>query len=299
MIIAMNAGNSILRIGAYNDEGELLATAMFSADTNQTSHELSFKVRSFLQAEGISGVCGCIVSAVNPVMGNIVAGALELAVGIVPRFVGPGIKTGLDILVKDPAQLGADLVAAAVAALDKYRPPLVIVSIGVTAITLSGVNKRGQLLGVAIAPSPRISLEALCQKAAYLPEVALEKPGKIVGTDTKEALLSGIIYGSASMIEVMIDKISKFVHNSDRGAVAQAALRGHASGADEVPIKAVFTGSIAPAILPYISIKNHGLEAEPVFCENLLLDGLFLLYRKNRDGRPYPYSSTGQCPKSK
>jgi len=261
VILAVNVGNALISVGLYDKDGKQLAKTLFSSLAHTTSHEYSYKLRCFLRFEGWepTQIEGAILSPVNPLSSAAVAEAIRLTCGKTPLQVGPGIRTGLDILLKDPASLGADVVAMSVAALHKHKPPLIIVVIGAIAMVFFVTNERGQYVGGAIAPSPRLSLTALSDSAASLPAMAIEAPTRLIGTDTREALNSGIVFGAAAMIkgmvEMMVDKIALPPHNSN--------------------VKIVVTGSVAPAIVPYI-----GIEVEQD--ADLLLDGLNLLYNRNR-----------------
>ena len=261
MILAVNAGNSIISVGLY-EQGRQHAKALFSNCNHlATSHEHSYKLVSFIQSAGCepASVEGAIISPVNPVSSSTIAEAVRLTCGVTPMQVGPGIRTGLDILLKDPATMGADLVAMSVASLYKHAPPIIVVVIGATALVIFGINGKGQYMGGSIAPSPKLALSALCESAAYLPSMTVEPPARLIGMDTREAVNSGVVYGTAAMVrgmvEMMIDKISEKAHNNR--------------------VKVIITGSVAPAIVPYI-----GIEAE---CDDdLLLDGLSTLYHRNR-----------------
>ena len=261
MILAINAGNSIISAGLYDKDGQR-AKALFSSDNYATGYEHSLKLRDFLQSAGCepSQVKGAVISPVNPILSSVVSEAVYMISGVVPMHVAPGIRTGVDILLKDPAAMvGPDLVATAAAALHKHSPPIVVVIIGATALVFYAINAQGKYMGGSIAPSPKLALTALCEKAAYLPAMAIEPPARLIGADTKEAINSGIVYGSAAMIkgmvEMMVDKIAEQPHNNR--------------------VKVIFTGSVAPAIVPYIDI-----EAEQD--DNLLLDGLNILYYRNK-----------------
>ncbi|MCL2619207.1 MAG: type III pantothenate kinase [Defluviitaleaceae bacterium] len=259
MILAVNAGNVLVSAGVY-DRGAQIAKTQIASHRHTTGYEYSYKFESLFRSAGISaaGITGAIVSPVNPICGAAVAQAVRLACGVTPIKVGPGIRTGLDILLKDPGGMGADLVAVSVAALDRYRPPMVIVFIGAAALVIIAINAKGKYLGGSIAPSPGLALSALCKQAAYLPDMGIEQPVKLIGSDSREAISSGVVYGTAAMVrgmvQMVVDKVRELSDNSE--------------------VRVVITGSAAPDILPHI-----GLEAK--FDSELLLDGLNLLYRRN------------------
>lgn len=262
MILAVNAGNSLVSFGLYEDN-ILRTKAVFSNYHETTSDENSYRLRSFMQSAGceLSSVKGAIIAPVNLVSSAAVAEAIHATFGIKALQVGPGIRTGLDILLKDSTTLGADIVATSVAALHKHKPPIIVVIVGATALVFFAINERGQYMGGAIAPSPKLALSALCENAAYLPNMPIEAPTRLIGADTREAISSGVVYGAAAMIRgmvgQMVDKISVNPHN------------------DNTEPTIIITGSVAPAIVPYIGIEA---EHDP----NLLLDGLNILYHRNR-----------------
>jgi len=272
MILAINAGNALVSMGLYH-ENRLCAKAVFSNYHETTSDENAYRLRSFVQSAGyeLGSVKGAIISPVNLISSAAIAEAVCATFGIKALQIGPGIRTGLDILLKDSTTLGADIVATSVAAIHKYPSPIIVIIVGATALTFSAINERGQFMGGAIAPSPKLALSALCESAAYLPTMPIEAPARIIGADTREAINSGVVYGAAAtirgMAELMVDKITANPHNKGMGS-----SQGNAAGA-----KIIITGSVAPAILPYI-----GIEVE--HDENLLLDGLNILYHRNRKG---------------
>ena len=262
MVLAVNAGNSLISFGLY-EENVLRAKTVFSNYHETTSDENSYRLRSFMQSAGceLSSVKGAIIAPVNLVASAAVAEAIYATFGIKALQIGPGIRTGLDILLKDSTTLGADIVATSVAALYKYTPPIITVIVGATALVFFATNEKGQYIGGAIAPSPKLALSTLCENAAYLPNMPIEAPTRLIGTDTREAISSGVVYGTAAMIRgmvgQMVDKISDNPHN------------------DTVEPTIIITGSVAPAIVPYI-----GIEVE--HDQNLFLDGLNILYHRNR-----------------
>ena len=168
-------------------------------------------------------------------------------------IIGPGVKTGLNILMDNPAQLGSDLVANAVAGIHEYPVPLIIIDMG-TATTISIVDKNKNYIGGMIMPGIRVSSDTLTQRTSQLPKISLEPPKKLIGTNTIDCMKSGIVHGNAACIDGMVSRIQK-----DLGQKATV----------------VATGGLAKTIVPLC-------EAEIILDDALLLKGLNYIYEKNR-----------------
>ena len=195
-----------------------------------------------------------ISSVVPPVLNSMRTAVLKLT-GKKPFVVGPGIKTGLNILLDNPQQVGSDLIVAAVAALREYKPPLILIDMG-TATTISVINKDRAYLGGCICPGVRISAEALSSRAALLPGIDLDQPRRAIGKNTTDCMRSGIMLGAACMLDGMIERMEQEL--GERATV-------------------VATGGIARFVLPMC-------RREIAYDRNLLLKGLAVLYQMNRKG---------------
>ena len=195
---------------------------------------------------------GCFVPSVVPSLKNAFKRACNLIKIQKTLFVGPGVKTGLDIKIDNPAQLGADLVVGAVAAIKKYPMPCIILDLG-TATTISVLDKNGSFLGGPICAGIGISLEALTSRTSQLPGISLETPKSVIGKNSIDSMKAGLVIGSACMIDGLIERIE-----------------------DELGQKAtiVATGGLAPEV-----VKN--CRRDIIINDNLLLDGLKAIYEKN------------------
>ena len=197
-------------------------------------------------------VKGVIIASVVPALDSIYERMVKKYFKLDPIFVGPGIKTGIHIKTDNPKQLGADILVGAVASLQKYGTPSIIIDMG-TAITLFYLDKNKELLGGIITPGVRTSYLGLFSKTSRLEEVKMDSPPSVIGKDTITCIQSGMVYGTASMIDGLIRKIKKEIgHNS----------------------KVVLTGGES-------SIIKNFLEEEVIYDENLILDGLRFIYYKN------------------
>ena len=255
MLLCVDIGNTNMVFGIY--EGEKLVQ-YFRLQTNiyQTSDEYAIKILSILKSlkYETNGVEGVIISSVVPQLDFGFKNLFEKYFKIKPIFVGPGIKSGINIKLDNPKELGADLLVGAVGASYKYGSPVIVVDMG-TAISVIYVNGKNEFLGGAIMPGIKTSYNALFQKASKLEEVGIEIPEKVVGKNTVNCIQSGMVYGMASSIDGLIRKIKK----------------------ENGEAKVIITGGEAEFII-------NVLEEKVIYDNNLLLDGLKILYEKNKKG---------------
>lgn len=253
MILAIDIGNSNIVLGIF-DEDTLLHTARIETRKHRSLDETSVIFTQILTLHGVlpKDIEGVIISSVVPELTDIVSSSINFLTLKNPLLVGPGIKTGLEILIDNPAQLGSDIVVDAVGAISKYPLPLIIFDMG-TATTIGVINEKAQHLGCIIMPGVKISLEALCAKTSQLPHIGIKLPKKVIGTNTIDSMRSGIVFGTASMIDGMIDKIEKELNMS---------------------CTTIMTGGLSQEI-------SQSLEHNIIHDKDLLLYGLFALYKKN------------------
>lgn len=254
MILAIDIGNSNIVLGCIEQE-RILFEARIATDTVKTSDQYCAELKTMLELFGvpISGVEGVIISSVVPPVLNSFTTAVRKLTGIVPLVVGPGMKTGLNILLDDPAQAGGDLIVGAVAAIAEYGAPLLIVDMG-TATTICAINEKAALLGGCICPGVKISMEALTGRTAQLPGISLDEPKRAIGRNTVESMRSGILFGAAAMLDGLLMRMEE-------------ELGG------ETPV--VITGGIARFVMP---LCRHKM----IYDRDLLLKGLKRLYDMNR-----------------
>lgn len=253
MLLTVDIGNSHITMGVY--EGKLLRfVARLVTETRRTQDQYAVELCDIMKLYCVDkkDLTGAIVSSVVPEMTIILADAIAKSTGIRPLVLGPGIKTGLNIKIDNPAQLGADLVAGAVAAIAHYPLPCIIFDLG-TATTLSVINRNGEFLGGSICAGVGITLEALYSRTALLPHVNIAKPDTVIGTNTVHSMQSGLVYGTAAMLDGMANRIEKELCE---------------------PATLVATGGLAPVILPACN-RNF------ILSEHLLLEGLRIIYEKN------------------
>lgn len=254
MLLTIDIGNSNITLGIF-DGDDLKFVSRLATERGKTADQYAIELRNIFHLYDISTheLSGSIISSVVPELAIALKKAMTLLTGKPPMVVGPGIKTGLDIRIDDPSQLGADLAVGAVAAIAKYKMPCVIYDLG-TATTISVLGKNGEFLGGTISAGIGISLNALTNSTSLLQQVSIETPKRVIGTNTVESMQAGLVFGTASMLDGMTNRILNTL-GTDATLVA--------------------TGGLAPEI-----IKN--CEHEIIFDDNLLLDGLKIIYEKNQ-----------------
>ena len=205
-MIAIDIGNTETTVGIGNKDG--WNSYRFTTRDANTSDELLVLFNSTfeLDIETKNQISGSIICSVVPQVTNNMVQAIEKYLESSPIVVGPGVKTGLKVNIDNPKELGPDRIANSVAGYKIVESDVIIVDLG-TATTFDIVNSKKEYLGGSIAPGIKISLDALTSKTASLKSVELELPKKVVGKNTYEAIQSGLIYGHASMIDSMIEKI--------------------------------------------------------------------------------------------
>ena len=207
MLLALDVGNTNIVIG-FLDASGIRNIARLETDRDKTAHEYAISLRQVIEFSGIApeDVDGAILSSVVPPINGALVAAVRMITGIRPLVVGPGMKTGLNIALDNPATMGSDLVVGAAAALAMHAPPLIIIDMG-TATTMTVIDREARVLGGAIIPGVGISLEALASGTSQLPHISLDAPKKCISTDTIEAMRSGSVYGTAAMLDGMIERM--------------------------------------------------------------------------------------------
>lgn len=253
MILTVDIGNSNIVFGGFEGE-ELVFVARMATDISKTEDEYAGQILNTLSLHKVEKeqVKGAVISSVVPPLNSVIKKAVEFIYGVEPLMVGPGIKTGINIHCDNPSSVGADIITACVAAHHIYGSPSLIVDMG-TATKMMVVNDKGAFIGVSIIPGVLMGLNALAEGTAQLPRVGLEAPPLVVAKNTVDCIRSGVVYGNASMIDGMIDRIFEEVGR-------------------ELPVYA--TGGLASTVVKYC---KHSITVD----ENLLLKGLNILYQKN------------------
>lgn len=254
MLLAIDIGNTNIVIGCIKDD-EILFEARIATDRTRTSDQYGVEIKNMLEAFGVSreDIGDCIISSVVPPVFNSVRTGVIKVIGKQPMVVGPGLKTGLNIHVDMPSQVGSDRIVIAVAALAEYEAPLILMDLG-TATTIEVVEQGNVYMGGVIIPGVKVSVDALTSRAAQLPGISLDQPKNVIGKNTVDCMRSGIMYGTAGMIDGIVDRMEEEL--------------GHKS-------TLVATGGMAQFITP---LCRHEIILE----KDLLLKGLNIIYKKNK-----------------
>ncbi|KAA9003615.1 type III pantothenate kinase [Paenibacillus spiritus] len=255
MMLVVDIGNTNIVLGVYRRQ-ELLHHFRLSTDRQSTADEYGIRIHNLFQMSGLSvkEVEGVIISSVVPPIVQVFVDMCVKYIGIEPLVVGPGIKTGLNLRYENPREVGADRIVNAVAAVERYQCPLVVVDFG-TATTFDCIDASANYLGGAIVPGIGIATEALYQRASKLPRIELEKPKKVIGRNTVHAMQAGIIYGYAGQVEGIVKRIKTEMKAPD--------------------LKVIATGGLAPLIADETDCID---EINPM----LTLEGLRLIYERNQ-----------------
>lgn len=209
MILTIDIGNTNTTVGAFEGK-DIVFVSRLATDRNRMEDQYALELNSIFSLYNVSkkDFTGAIIGSVVPPLTPYITNAIKKLIGITPLIVGPGIKTGLNIRIDNPAQLGADLAAGAVAASALYPLPCIVFDLG-TATKASVVDSDGAMIGGVIAPGVRISLEALAARTAQLPQIDLEAPQKVIGTNTIDCMKSGSVFGTAAMIDGLCLRIEE------------------------------------------------------------------------------------------
>lgn len=253
MLFVLDMGNTNITLGAFRAT-ELLFEARLATVRNRTEDEYAALLQQLLQLHqaDVTAFSGAIICSVVPSLDNAISRAVERVIGCKPLFVGPGIRTGLNIRIDDPAQLGADLLVGAVAALARYGAPCVVWDLG-TATTVSVIDQNRNFLGGAILPGVFTSYNALSDHTSLLPHIRLQAPQRVIGRNSIDCMQSGAVFGTACIVDGMTARIEQEL--------------GY-------PVTAVITGGLGREIAAHCTHSN-------AYDNGLLLEGLRLIWEKN------------------
>ena len=256
VLLAIDIGNSTISVGLFGQEKKLCFLAVLDTDRRKTADQISIDLMNLftLYRYDIRDVDDAIVCSVVPPLNFMMQKALTRLLGKPPMVVGPGVKTGLNIRLSVQTQVGADIVADAVSALEKFPAPIITIDMG-TATTIGVISEGRNYEGGLLLPGVNVSLEALSRRAAQLPDISLQHPKALIGKNTEDCMRSGIVYGTAGMLDGIIDRIREEFPGKEVSVVA--------------------TGGNAPVIVRYCRNKI-------VYDKYLLMDGLWTIYQKNK-----------------
>lgn len=251
MILAVDVGNTNTVLGIL-DGDNMIFSGRIATKTDETEDDCAVRLYSFLQINSVGKIDGAIISSVVPVLNRTLLKAIKKVTGVDALVVGPGIKTGLNIRIDNPAELGADLVVGAVASIAKYPCPQIIFDLG-TATTASVIDKNKTYIGGAVLCGVKTAINAISSGTAQLPQVDISAPDKAICSNTIDCMRSGAVFGNAALIDGLVSRFE-----------------------DELGEKAtvVITGGLGKTI-------SQQCKTDVFYDENLLIDGLKIIYDKN------------------
>lgn len=254
MILAIDIGNTNIVVGCIDKE-KIYFTERISTIRTKTELEYAIDIKTILDIHHINraDIEGAIISSVVPQITSAARLAVQKILKKDAMILGPGVKTGLNIMLDNPGEMGADRVADAVAALAQYPVPLVIIDMG-TATTISVVDDKKHYIGGMIMPGVQISLDALTTRASQLSGISIEEPKKIIGKNTVDCMKSGVLYGNAAAVDGIIDRIEEELGQK---------------------VTVIATGGMSRKIIPHCKRKM-------ILDGDLLLKGLQIVYEKNK-----------------
>lgn len=255
MLLAVDIGNTNIVFGCVDDMDEIVVFERISTNHNATSAEYAAIIKNILEMNRFrtEDIHDAVMSSVVPSVTNTVKEAIRKLFGVDVMIAGPGVRTGLNILIDNPKQLGSDQAVDAVAAISTYPVPLIIIDMG-TATTVSVVDSRRNYLGGLIMTGMGVSVNALIDRTAQLPKIDFELPPNIIGRNTIDCMKSGALYSNACAIDGIVERIE-----SELGEKCTV----------------VATGGLASTVIPLC-------RREIIVDNNLLIRGLTIIYRKNK-----------------
>jgi type III pantothenate kinase len=224
MLLTIDVGNTNITLGAYLDD-ELQFVSLLATDRARTRDQYAIELYDIFRLHKINPNAfeGAVISSVVPELSAEISRAVAFIINKNPLMLAPGVKTGLNIMTDNPAQVGADLIAGAVGAMNLYPLPCIVVDLG-TATKVSIIDENGSFLGCTIAPGVAVSLEALSSRTSQLPRISYDSPTHSIGKNTVESMQAGVVFGTAAMIDGICDKIEQELGQKVKTFVATGGL---------------------------------------------------------------------------
>lgn len=255
MLLAVDIGNTNIVFGCMDENNNVVLFERISTNHQATAVEYASLIKNILEMNNfkIKDVNDAVMSSVVPSVTGTVTEAIKKLFGIDVMIISPGVKTGLNILIDNPAQLGSDQVVDAVAGINQYSVPQIIIDMG-TATTVSVVDKNKNYIGGLIIAGMGTATNALISKTAQLPRINFEKPEKVIGTNTIDCMKSGMLYSNACALDGIIERIEEELGEK---------------------CTVIATGGLSELVIPLC-------RRDIILDSGLLIKGLNIIYRKNK-----------------
>ncbi|MDE7364902.1 MAG: type III pantothenate kinase [Ruminococcus sp.] len=255
MLLAVDIGNTNIVFGCVDENDNIVVFERISTNHNATATEYASLIKNILEMNNFccDDIDDAVMSSVVPSVTNTVKEAVRKLFRVETLVVGAGVKTGLNIIIDNPKQLGSDQAVDAVAAINTYPVPLIIIDMG-TATTVSVVDKNKNYIGGLIMTGMGVATDALIQRTAQLPKIDFELPPNIIGTNTIDCMKSGVLYSNACALDGIIERIEEELGES---------------------CTTVATGGLSSVVVP-LCRKNITID------KDLLIKGLTIIYHKNK-----------------
>lgn len=254
MILALDIGNTNVVLGCIAD-GEILFTERMATDSGKTELDYAISLKMVLELREIkvSEITGAIIGSVVPPVTSLMREAIRKVTGQEALVVNVDMNIGLEVLMDNPSSVGTDLIVGAVAGINRYPVPLILIDMG-TATTICVVNENKQYIGGMILPGVRVSLDALTARASQLSGISIDAPKHVIGKNTVECMKSGVLYSSAAALDGIIERVEEEL--GEKTTV-------------------IATGGLAKKIISHC-------KKDIILDEDLLLKGLLVIYEKNK-----------------
>lgn len=254
MILALDIGNTNVVLGCIAD-GKILFTERMATDSGKTELDYAISLKMVLELREIkvSEITGAIIGSVVPPVTSLMREAIRKVTGQEALVVNVDMNIGLEVLMDNPSSVGTDLIVGAVAGINRYPVPLILIDMG-TATTICVVNENKQYIGGMILPGVRVSLDALTARASQLSGISIDAPKHVIGKNTVECMKSGVLYSSAAALDGIIDRVEEEL--GEKTTV-------------------IATGGLAKKIVSHC-------KKDIILDEDLLLKGLLVIYEKNK-----------------
>ena len=259
MVLVIDVGNTNMTFGVFKGD-ELAASFRMMSKAPRTSDEYGSEILTMLGMNGVdkNDIEGVMIASVVPQVMHALVNAIIKYFDKRPYIVGPGIKTGIKVIIDNPREVGPDLIVDAVAAYEIYGGPIMVVDFG-TATTYVTISEKGEFYSGVVSPGIRISAKALWEGTAKLPEIEIKKPDSILARETISSMQAGLIYGQIGQSKYIINEMKK------------------ASNCPQM--KVVATGGLGRLI-------SEETEEIDIYDPTLTLRGLKILYDKNSKHKP-------------